>query len=231
MDTVEKLDLLAEYHSQKDSIESQKRALLDEVKIPVEIEQIVNAGMKMSRDIEEKTRARIAEYNKTIDAEIQALLIPEELRKALDDLREREAVLMSQFAEFEKQRQEIAAQKKDNEAVELEALKADRAKLEEEVKAKTAKVYADIAQRKNEIEVEFSGKAGDVDKNIAALESEIKAETKAKGETIKGKYFMAVYVKGRTSWNNEMLDGMISLVPQLEKARKIGEPSITLRHV
>jgi hypothetical protein len=28
-----------------------------------------------------------------------------------------------------------------------------------------------------------------------------------------------------------MLDGMIALVPQLEKARKEGEPSITLRKI
>lgn len=231
MNIEEKLDMLAEYHSKKDGIEAQKRSLLEDVKIPAEIEQIVNSGMRAAQSIEEKARARIAEYNKTIDAEIDAVQIPPELKNALAEIDAQRAELMAKFADVEKQRQEIAAQKRSNEAVELEAVKADRAQLEEEIKAKTAKVYADIAQRKNEIEIEFGGKADDVNNNISKLEAEIKAETKTRGETVKGKYFMAVYVKGRTSWNNDMLDGMISLVPQLEKARKVGDPSITLRKV
>lgn len=231
MNTIEKLDMLAEYYSQKDALELRKRELLNEIQVPAEIEQIVNAGMKLAQEIESKARARIAEYNKTIDAEIAEMLIPDELRKALDDLRERETVLMSQFAEFEKQRQEIAAQKKDNEAVELEHLKADRAELEQEINAKTAKVYADIANRKREIEIEFSGKADDADENIKKLEAEIKAEVKAAGASVKGKYFHAVYVKGRVTWNTDKMDAWLVDHPFLKDARKEGEPSITLRKI
>jgi len=35
---------LAEYHSQKDGIEANKRALLDDVKIPAEVEAVVSEG-------------------------------------------------------------------------------------------------------------------------------------------------------------------------------------------
>ena len=231
MDIKEKLDQLAEFYSQKDALELRKRELLNEVQVPVEIEQIVSAGMKMAQDIEAKARARIAEYNKTIDAEIAAASIPAELKAALEELRTKEAILMSQFADVEKQRQEIAGQKCSNEAVELEAVRDDRAQLEEEVKAKTAKVYADIAQRKNDIEIEFSGKADDVETNIKKLESEIKAEVKAEGKSVKGKFFHAVYVKGRVTWNTDKMDAWMNDHPFLKEARKEGEPSITIRKV
>ncbi len=165
MNIPEKLDILAEYYSQKDVLEFRKRELLNEIQVPAEIEQIVKDGMKIAQDIDAKMRARIADYNKAIDAELEAVKIPDELKKALDELRTKEAILMSKFADVEKQRQEIAAQKRHNEAAEIEATKAQRIQLEEEVNAKTAKVYADIANRKNEIEIEFSGKADDADEN------------------------------------------------------------------
>ena len=231
MNIPEKLDILAEYYSQKDVLELRKRDLLNEIQVPAEIEQIVKDGMKHAQDIENNTRARIAAYNKTIDAELEAVKIPDELKKALDELRTKEAILMSQFADVEKQRQEIAAQKRHNEAAELEATKAQRAQLEQEINAKTAKVYADIASRKNEIEIEFSGKAGDADENIKKLEAEIKAAVKAEGKSVKGKFFHAVYVKGRVTWNTDKMDAWLVDHPFLKEARKEGEPSITLRHI
>jgi hypothetical protein len=227
----QKLDTLAEFYSQKDALELSKRELLDEVKVPAEIEQIVSAGMKMAQDIEAKARARIAEYNKTIDAEIAAVQIPDELKSALAEIDKQRAELMAKFADVEKQRQEIAGQKRSNEAAELEAMKADSAQLEEEVKAKTAMVYENVRQRKSDIEIEFSGKAQDVEENIKKLEAEIKADVKATGASVKGKYFHAVYVKGRVTWNTDKMDTWLVDHPFLKEARKEGEPSITLRKV
>jgi hypothetical protein len=227
----EKLDLLAEFHAQKDLLELDKKKLLEDVKIPAEIKQIVSDGMKMAQRIELDARVRIAAYEKTIDAELAAVSIPAELKAALAELRIKEAILMSQFADVEKQRQEIAAQKKSNEAVELEHLKEDRAQLEEEIKAKTAKVYADIEQRRNEIEAEFSGKAGDVESNIKKLEAEIKEEVKAGKKSVKGQFFHAIYVSGRITWNTEKMEAWRVDHPFLDAARKEGEPSITLRRI
>ena len=48
----EKLDQLAEFHFQKDSIEAQKRALLDEVKVPQEVQAIVADGMQRMDKVE-----------------------------------------------------------------------------------------------------------------------------------------------------------------------------------
>ena len=243
MDISEKLDTLAEYYSQKDVLEFRKRELLNEIQVPAEIEQIVKNGMKLAQDIDAKMRARIADYNKTIDAELEAVKIPDELKKALDELRTKEAILMSQFADVEKQRQEIAAQKRYNEAAEIEETKAQRVQLEEEINAKTAKVYADIASRKNEIEIEFSGKAGDADENIKKLEAEIKAEVKeaaaaklaenpnSKDLSVKGKFFHAVYVKARKTWIPAKLDDYVVSHPDIKNCYTEGEPSITLRHI
>lgn len=227
----EKLDTLAEFYSQKDALELRKRELLNEIQVPAEIEQIVSDGMKMDQRIELDTRVRIEAYNKTIDAEVSKIAVPQELKEALEKLRTQEAILMSQYADIEKQRQETLKQKRDNEAAELEATKAHRAQLEEEIKAKTAKVYADIATKKNDIEIEFSGKADDVEDNIKKLEAEIKAEVKAEGKSVKGKFFHAVYVKGRVTWNTDKMDAWLVDHPFLKDARKEGEPSITLRKV
>lgn len=231
MNIEQKLDALAEYYSQKDALELRKRELLNEIQVPAEIEQIVKDGMKLAQDIETDMRARIAAYNKTIDAELEAVKIPDELKAALAELRTKEAILMSRFADVEKQRQEIAAQKRSNEAIELEHNKAHRAQLEAEINAKTAKVYDDIAARKMEIEIEFSGKADDADANIKKLEAEIKAEVKAEGKSVKGKFFHAVYVKGRVTWNTDKMDAWLVDHPFLKEARKEGEPSITLRRI
>ncbi|CAK0771531.1 hypothetical protein CCP3SC15_4350001 [Gammaproteobacteria bacterium] len=40
---------------------------------------------------------------------------------------------------------------------------------------------------------------------------------------------MAVYTKGRVSWDSKKLDGMMILVPELASARKEGEPSVSIR--
>jgi ElaB/YqjD/DUF883 family membrane-anchored ribosome-binding protein len=227
----DKLDMLAEFYSQKDALELRKRELLNEIQVPAEIEQIVKDGLVMAQRIELDMRVRVAAYDKTIDAELAAVSIPAELKAALAELDAQRAALMEQFADVEKQRQIIAGQKRDNEAAEFEHLKADRAQLEEEVKSKTAQVYADVASRKNEIEIEFSGKAQDADENIKKLEAEIKAEVKAAGASVKGKFFHAVYVKGRVTWNTDKMDAWVIDHPFLKEARKEGEPSITLRRI
>ena len=63
------------------------------------------------------------------------------------------------------------------------------------------------------------------------LKADIEADVIQKGESVKGARFTAVYVKGRVTWDTKMLDGMMSLIPQLADARKQGEPSAQIRKV
>lgn len=89
----------------------------------------------------------------------------------------------------------------------------------------------EIRKAVGDIEAEFVLKSAAVDENISTLEEQIKTDTVQGGQSVKGAYLQAVYSKGRVSWDSKMLDGMIALVPQLEKARKVGEPSITIRAI
>lgn len=64
---------------------------------------------------------------------------------------------------------------------------------------------------------------------IAELETDIKADVLSGGETVKGARLMAVWNKGRVSWDGKKLDGMRALIPQLDTARKVSDPTVTIR--
>lgn len=88
-----------------------------------------------------------------------------------------------------------------------------------------------VRDRLAEIEVEFSGKTEAVTENVAKLKEEVQAEILAAGETVKGKFYMAVWNKGRVSWDSKKLDGMSSIIPALNDAKKEGEPTVAFRRV
>jgi hypothetical protein len=102
---------------------------------------------------------------------------------------------------------------------------------EVQVPAEVKAIYDAIQKQKDDIAAEFAGKLEAAQENIAKLTDDIKAEVLKGGSTVKSTYYQAVYVKGRVSWNTDMLDGLITVIPQLERARKVGAPSVTLRKV
>lgn len=213
----EKLDQLAEFHSQKDSIELQKKSLLDEVKVPAEIEAIVSEGLQKVSNVEDSFQEAIDALNTKVEEELKLIAIPDEVKALL--------------AEIDAKRKELNNLRSISMEKIQDRIEFRKDEIRSEVDAKVKATFDSVDQRRNEIEEEFAGKADDVDSNIEALEKEIKEETKALGTTVKGKHFMAVYVKGRVTWNTDKLDGMVALIPQIKDARKEGEPSITLRHI
>lgn len=90
---------------------------------------------------------------------------------------------------------------------------------------------AEIKAKMDEINAEFSPQYAGVSENIAKLETEIRLEVLENGATIKGENLMAVYAKGRVSWDTKTLDGLMIVLPELEKARKQGDPSVSIRKV
>src|SRR5689334_11679557 len=70
-------------------------------------------------------------------------------------------------------------------------------------------VPAEVTARLAEIEAEFAGKEQTVSENIALIETAIREEVLRGGETVKGTQIMAVYVKGRVTWDGKKLDGMM----------------------
>ena len=51
------------------------------------------------------------------------------------------------------------------------------------------------------------------------------------GATVKANGLMAVYNKGRVSWDSKLLDGYAVAHPEILAARKEGDPSVTIRTV
>lgn len=214
---VENLDRLAEFHNQKDAIELKKRELLDDIKIPSEVEAVIKDGMERMRLLDDTFQTEQKRYGVEIRAKLDAIVIPDEIKSAL--------------AEIDAKRAAILAEQQAHDADIFEKIKQAKASLQAEIEAQTRGVYDEVANRKAEIEAEFIGSANAVDENIRKLENEIKADTERAGKTIKGKFFMAVYSKGRITWNTAMMEAWLNDHPFLKQARKEGKPSISLRRV
>lgn len=124
---------------------------------------------------------------------------------------------LDQLADFYAQR----------DALQLQQIELTNACVPEELKAQMEAVKA----RQDEIAAEFADKHAAVASNIAALEAEIKADVLAGGKTVKGQFLMAVWSKGRVSWDTKALDGFAAAHPEIATFRKEGEPSVSIRKV
>lgn len=106
-----------------------------------------------------------------------------------------------------------------------EVLRMDYEKLRNEV------IPEEVRAKLAEIDAKFKPLLDGVSEKSALLEAEIKADVIQAGSTVKASHFMAVYNKGRVSWDGKQLEGMMAIIPGLASARKEGEPSVTLRRV
>jgi hypothetical protein len=92
-------------------------------------------------------------------------------------------------------------------------------------------VPAEILQALADLDAEKATALEELSGGIASLEDEIKANVLANGATVKGAYLMAVYAKGRVSWDQKLLDGFALAHPEIAAARKVGDPSVSFRTV
>jgi hypothetical protein len=90
---------------------------------------------------------------------------------------------------------------------------------------------AEIKKRLNEIEIEFMGKSDAANKNAAELEAQIKEAVLGLRETVRGESLMAVFAKGRVSWDIKKLDGYLIEHPELTPLRTQGASSVAIREV
>jgi hypothetical protein len=220
MSIQEQLDLLADYQAQIDVINMDKQALLDAVQIPAEVLAAQDEANKRRQKAETEYHTRRKQMQDDAIAKRAAVVmpvLPPEYVAAYEAAQAERAAIQEEFDRMD--------------AAEQKALQDRKAKIDAELTGAVKEVYAQVEQRKAEISAEFAGKTEAANANIARLTAAVKAEVIKAGQTVKGKFLQAVYVKGRTTWNNDMLEGMIAVIPQLEKARKIGEPSITIRRI
>jgi hypothetical protein len=214
---IELLDRLADFQAHRDLIESDKRALLDDVKVPAEVEALVQDSLQQVLGVDAAFAPALDKLKKETQARLAAIAIPEEIKAAL--------------AEIDRQRDMVTLEFAERNSAILQEIQNTKREIQEETQEKTRGVYAALAQRKAEIEAEFAGKAGAVDLNIAALTSEIKAAVVDLGFSVSGSVWQAVYVKPKKTWIPARLDRFVENHPEIKDCFTVGDPSVSIRKI
>lgn len=237
----EKLDQLAEFQSQADVLELQRQELIEQVKVPAEVLSAQEEANQRRQSMEAGFWRRQQEIQATAQqmlAEIKDPEMPPEFVAALEQARQRRAEIQANAdAQIERDRQKLA------EAVHT---------IDVALQVNTSKIYLEIERRKFDINAEFQEKSAAVEENIEKLKEQIKSDTEKFGDTVKGKFFQAVFSKGRTTWTTDTLDNVFfalaslysllkeygkpelvarveSIIGDMTKARKVGKPSVSIR--
>lgn len=97
-------------------------------------------------------------------------------------------------------------------------------------KAKATVITPEIKAELNAIDIEFDELASAISATIDQLTAEVKKEVLVRGgSTKKGdSYYGANFVKGRVSWDTKALEGYAAAHPEIEKFRKVGNPSVRI---
>ena len=112
----------------------------------------------------------------------------------------------------------------------LYELKSALAEMEKRKQAEVDTILTpEILTQVEEIRKKWADTTESMTAESTELEAEIKADVLAGKETVKGAQLMAVWNKGRVSWDGKKLDGMRALIPQLDTARKVADPTVTIR--
>ena len=106
---------------------------------------------------------------------------------------------------------------------------ADAVRLDYE--AKRAAILATVQNELDALSAEYQPKLDAAGQNAATITEAIKAAVIEQGATVKGDYLMAVYSKPRVTWDSKLLDGYAVAHPEINAARKIGEPSVSIRGI
>jgi hypothetical protein len=101
----------------------------------------------------------------------------------------------------------------------------------EQNEARDVATPAEVKVALAEIDYAYSAKLDPLENLISDLESDAKAAVLSEGATVKGGALQAVFTKGRVSWDSKMLDGLTIVIPELNQARKVGEPSVSIRKI
>jgi len=89
----------------------------------------------------------------------------------------------------------------------------------------------EIKQQLADVDAEFAPTIDKLNLDLSIKESELKGAVVQEGQTVKGTTHMAVFSKGRVSWDTKMLDGLSLVIPQLANAKTVGSPSVSIRLV
>jgi hypothetical protein len=239
------LDQLADTESQIDVLHLQKRDLLDQVKIPEEIQAIQDKIGQRKREYGQGFERLVASLDEEKAEQLAQIVIPAEIQKV--------------FEQVQQQRKEVENKIEERKQSAYQSLLNLQKSVDEEMGEQVKQVFAEVAQRKSEIEAEFGEQEERAKDNAESLIAKAKNATEEYGETVRGAYRMAVYTKGRTTWTTDILDDIYfrlnELIKQVQsfvmiqdelsgvsgslkritsdmsKARKVGKPSVSIRKI
>jgi len=80
----------------------------------------------------------------------------------------------------------------------------------------------------NELQARIVAANAELDAEIAVIRADIEEYVVELGETVRSDTLMAVYRKGRVSWDSKKLEGYAAAHPEIEQFKTIGKPSVTI---
>ena len=92
-------------------------------------------------------------------------------------------------------------------------------------------IPVEVLEEQAEIDAKSLYKIEFARNQIADLRSQVEMAVIQEGHTVKGDMLMAVYNKGRESWDGKLLAGFALAHPEIEAARKVGNPTISIRKI
>ena len=112
---------------------------------------------------------------------------------------------------------------------ELTELRAAAEITRQDYEAKRAEILQAVQAELEALEAEYAPLLETAAARAAALETEIKAEVLEAGASVRGGGLMAVYTRGRTSWDTAALNDYAEAHPEVQDFRRQGAPSVSLR--
>ena len=94
-----------------------------------------------------------------------------------------------------------------------------------------AALPATLRARLAQVQARFAPQHAGLARDVALVESQVKAAVLAHGQSVKGERLHAVYVRGKTHWDTAMLGGYALHHPEVLRCSEPGKPSVTLRKV
>lgn len=92
-------------------------------------------------------------------------------------------------------------------------------------------VTPEVKKAQEEITAEYQPMIEQVQTALAETREKIEALILETSETWKGTRYMAVWNKGRETWEGKLLDGFAMSHPEILQAKKFGKPTVTFRQV
>jgi hypothetical protein len=89
----------------------------------------------------------------------------------------------------------------------------------------------EIKQHLRDIDDEFAPQLEAINNERSQIEAEVRNDVMVSGESVKGDFYRASYVQGRTLWDTKALDGYAAAHPEIVQFKKEGAPSVRISKV